>query len=102
MPATRTPDNRAVSALLLGALPYRVQAAALGDLDRAAVRLLERLAAEDCREARPVALLATSTRASSCWASAFASWPATSTTSPSPGLMETRQGARSERIPRRL
>src|SRR3954451_19559421 len=34
-------------ALLLGALAYRVQAAALGDLDRASVRLLERLAAED-------------------------------------------------------
>ena len=34
-------------ALLLGALAYRVQAAALGDLDRASVRFLERLAAED-------------------------------------------------------
>jgi len=34
-------------ALLLGALAYRVQAAALGDLDRPSVRFLERLAAED-------------------------------------------------------
>jgi Protein of unknown function (DUF2924) len=34
-------------ALLLGALAYRVQAAALGDLDRASVRFLERLAAKD-------------------------------------------------------
>src|SRR5829696_1077153 len=33
-------------ALLLGVLAYRVQAAALGDLDRATVRLLKRIASE--------------------------------------------------------
>ena len=32
--------------LLMGVLAYRVQAAALGDLDRATVRLLERIASE--------------------------------------------------------
>ena len=39
--------------LLLGVLAYRVQAAALGDLDRATVRLLERIASEG-RSSKPV------------------------------------------------
>ena len=37
---------RSPKALLLGVLAYRVQAAALGDLDRATVRLLKRIAPE--------------------------------------------------------